>query len=88
MYTSIHVKLGLFCDLIRLASGDAEGRVAVWDVASGGVIVALDDALTVTSSCCWQDVVRSIADVHQHSTGGMSCQRFWIVRYSLPRLAV
>jgi hypothetical protein len=48
MDTSIRVKLGLFCDLVRLASGDAEGRVVVWDVASGGVTVALDDALTVS----------------------------------------
>jgi hypothetical protein len=52
MYTSMHVQLGLFCDLIRLASGDTEGRVVVWDVASGGVTVALDDALTVSSG--WQ----------------------------------
>ena len=42
----------------RLASGDTEGRVVVWDVASGGVIVALDDALTVTCSCCWQHIIR------------------------------
>ncbi len=30
----------------RLASGDADGRVVVWDVASGSIIAALDDALT------------------------------------------
>lgn len=40
---------GLCCVLIRLASGDTEGRVVVWDVASGSVTVALDDALTVSS---------------------------------------
>jgi hypothetical protein len=35
--------------MVRLASGDTEGRVVVWDVASGGVTVALEDALTVSS---------------------------------------
>lgn len=33
----------------RLASGDLEGRVVVWDVASGAVMAALDDALTVSA---------------------------------------
>lgn len=34
------------CVFCRLASGDADGRVVVWDVFSGSVIAALDDALT------------------------------------------
>ncbi len=38
---AIHLRLGLR----RLASGDADGRVAVWDVLSGAVTGALEDPL-------------------------------------------
>lgn len=40
----------VYCLLCRLASGDNEGRVVIWDVSSGTAVASLEDPLSAAQS--------------------------------------
>lgn len=48
MQYHLHVQISFTA--CRLASGDNEGRVVVWDVSSGTVIASLEDPLSAAQS--------------------------------------